>query len=87
MAENQTPVDLPQEVLQGIKDLQQRKRLLNEELASIGELRIIYKNREEQAQQYYNVNVDLEKALAKEIEEKLGRGRVDIEQGKFYPLA
>lgn len=80
-------INLPEDILQGIKDLQQRKNILNQELASIGELKIIYKNRQAQAQQYYNVNVDLEKALAKEIEEKLGRGKVDIEQGKFYPLA
>ena len=80
-----TSVDLDQDILAGIKDLQQRKMILNKELAAIGELKIIYKNREAQAQQYYNVNTDLEKAIAKEIEDKHGRGRVDIDQGKFFP--
>jgi hypothetical protein len=78
-------VELDQDILAGIKDLQQRKLILNKELAAIGELKIIYKNREAQAQQYYNVNTDLEKAIAKEIEEKHGRGQVDIDQGKFFP--
>lgn len=86
MTENLNAVDLPPGIIQAIKELQQRKKLLNEELASIGELRIIYKNREEQARQYYTSNIDLEKTLAKEIEQKLGRGRVDIDKGKFYPL-
>jgi hypothetical protein len=86
MAENQNAIDLPLEIVEGIKELQQRKKLLNNELASIGELRLVYKNREAQAQQYYTSNIDLEKTLAKEIEQKLGRGRVDIDKGKFYPL-
>lgn len=78
-------VELDQEIISGIKDLQQRKLILNNELAAIGELKLIYKNREAQAQQYYNVNMDLEKAIAKEIENKHGKGQVDIEQGKFFP--
>lgn len=82
---NLTPIDLTQETLQGIADLQQRKNILSRELAAIGELKIIYSNREDQAKQYFNVNIELEKAIAKEIEDQYGRGRVDLEQGKFYP--
>lgn len=78
-------INLDKDIISGIKDLQQRKTLLNKELAAIGELRIIYKNREAQAQQYFNVNMDLERAIAKEIEEKHGKGTVDIDQGLFFP--
>lgn len=80
-----TAVNLDESILTGLRDLQQRRSLLNKELAAIGELRIIYKNREAQAQQYFNVNKDLEKAIAKEIEDRYGRGNVDIDQGLFFP--
>lgn len=85
MAKKQTAIDLNQDILQGIADLQQRKKILTQELAAIGELKIIYSNREDQAKKYFNVNMELEKAIAKEIEDAYGRGRVDVEQGKFYP--
>lgn len=85
MAKKQTAIDLNQDILQGIADLQQRKKILTQELAAIGELKIIYSNREDQAKQYFNVNMELEKAIAKEIEDAYGRGRVDVVQGKFYP--
>ena len=85
MAKKQTSIDLDNEILQGIKDLQQRKLILTKELAAIGELKIIFKNREDQARQYFNVNMQLEQSISKEIENKYGRGRVDIDNGKFYP--
>ena len=85
MAKKQTAIDLNQDIVQGIADLQQRKKILTQELAAIGELKIIYSNREDQAKKYFNVNMELEKAIAKEIEDTYGRGRVDVDQGKFYP--
>lgn len=86
MEDKKTGIDLPQDILAQIKNLQQRKKALVDELASIGELRIIIQNREEQAKQFYNVNNELEKSIAKKIEETFGQGRVDIEQGLFYPI-
>ena len=85
MAVKQTEITLDQEIINGINDLQQRKSILTKELAAIGELKLIYKNREDLAHKYFNVNIELEKAIAKEIEDKYGRGRVDLQQGKFYP--
>jgi len=70
MAKKQTAIDLNQDIIQGIADLQQRKKILTQELAAIGELKIIYSNREDQAKKYFNVNMELEKAIAKEM----GRG-------------
>lgn len=86
METKQAEITLDKEILDGINDLQQRKSILTKELAAIGELKLIYKNREDLALKYFNVNIELEKAIAKEIEDKYGRGRVDLQQGKFYPI-
>ena len=76
---------LTEEELQGINDLQQRGLILKEELATLGQAKLNLKLREEQVEKYFLVNIDLEKAIAKELEEKYGKGNVNLETGTFTP--
>ena len=78
---------LTEEELQGINDLQQRGLILKEELATLGQAKLNLKLREEQVEKYFLVNIDLEKAIAKELEEKYGKGNVNLETGTFTPFS
>ena len=79
-------MQLTKEELQGIYDLQQRQALLKEELAALGQAKLNIKLREAQVEKYFSVNIDLEKAITKEIEEKYGKGNIDLETGEFTPF-
>ena len=79
-------MQLTKEELQGIYDLQQRQALLKEELAALGQAKLNIKLREAQVEKYFTVNIDLEKAITKEIEEKYGKGNIDLETGEFTPF-
>ena len=79
-------IKLSQEDLQGIFDLQQRQLALKEELAALGQARLNIKLRQVQAEKYFSVNMDLEKAIAKELEEKYGKGNINLETGTFTPV-
>lgn len=79
-------IKLTQEDLQGIFDLQQRQLALKEELAALGQARLNIKLRQVQVEKYFSVNMDLEKAIAKELEEKYGKGNINLETGTFTPV-
>lgn len=79
-------MQLTQEELQGIYDLKQRQAALKEELAALGQAKLNIKLREVQVEKYFSVNLDLERAIAKEIEEKYGKGNIDLETGTFTPI-
>lgn len=79
-------MQLTKEELQGIYDLQQRQALLKEELAALGQAKLNIKLRQVQVEKYFSVNIDLEKAITKEIEEKYGKGNIDLETGEFTPF-
>ena len=78
-------IKLTEEELQGINDLQQRGLILKEELAALGQAKLNIKLRQVQVEKYFSVNIDLEKAIAKELEEKYGKGNVNLETGTFTP--
>lgn len=80
-------IKLTEEELQGINDLQQRGLILKEELAALGQAKLNIKLRQIQVEKYFSVNIDLEKTIAKELEEKYGKGNVNLETGTFTPFS
>ena len=78
---------LTQQELQAIKGVQQRHLAVKEELSAIGQTKLNLKLRQVKLETFYSQTLDLEKQIAADIQEKYGKGNVDIESGEFTPIA
>ena len=76
---------LKKEELEAVKELQQRKLSVKNELASIGETKLNIKMREDKLETFYSQTVDMEKEVMGDIREKYGDGNIDLETGEFTP--
>ena len=78
-------VKLTEEELSQIKNLEQRNLALNNEIARVGLIKLSLQQSESTIESYYKENVQLEKQIAKALEDKYGPGRVDTATGEFIP--
>lgn len=78
-------IKLTEEELSQIKNLEQRNSALNNEIARVGLVKLSLKQSQDTIEAYYKENVQIEKQIAKTLEDKYGPGRVDTATGEFIP--
>lgn len=77
---------LTEEELQLIKDVQQRQQAVKEELSSIGLVKLNLKMRQYKLETFYSKTVEMESKIAADMQDKYGKGNIDIETGEFTPF-
>lgn len=81
-----TQIKLTEQELDNLKVLRNRKKAVKEELSEIGFLEIKVKNKKTSVEEFYNETIKLEAGVAKSLEDKYGKGSIDIESGTFTPI-
>jgi len=77
---------LSQEELQQIEDIQKRMQAVQTELGQLGLAELDLKNRRTNVENYLADTQGMEANLVKELEEKYGKGSIDLQNGEFIPL-
>lgn len=77
---------LTEEEINQLTTVQNRREATKKELSDIGFLRLKLKRKEDRIEDFNNDTIEMEKQIAKNLEEKYGRGSVDIESGTFTPF-
>jgi hypothetical protein len=78
-------IDLDKEDLTNLEVLKNRGRFLLDELGQISLLEITLEERKESAKAFRLKTKEMEKELAEFLENKYGKGNVDLDTGKFTP--
>lgn len=76
---------LSQEELQQIQDIQTRMQAVKTELGQLALAEIDLKNRRVNVENYLTETQELESNLVKVLEDKYGKGSIDIQNGEFIP--
>lgn len=84
--ETQAPITITQDEIQRILDVDQRWKAIVQELGNIGLAEMQLKDRRESIERFTQETKDLENKAAKILEDKYGKGTVDIKTGVFTPL-
>ena len=79
-------VKLTEEEINNLTIVQNRRKAVSKELSDIGFLRLKLKRKEDKVEEFNNKTIKMEADLAKNLEDKYGRGSVDIESGTFTPF-
>ena len=79
-------IKLEEKELENLKTLQLRSRALIQELGSISLAEINLEERREAAENFLKESRQLEAGLAKALEEKYGKGNIDVTTGEFTPI-
>jgi len=76
---------LLQEEIQQIQDVQNRMQAVKTELGQLALAKIDLKNRKTNVENYLVETQEIEATLVKELEDKYGRGSIDLQKGEFVP--
>lgn len=76
---------LLQEEMQQIEDIQKKMQIIKAEFGQLSLAKIDLKNRKTTLENYLVDTQESEKKLAKELEEKYGKGSIDLQEGIFIP--
>ena len=76
---------LSKKELEQIKDIQNRMQAVNTELGQLSLAEIDLKDRRVNVENYLNETKDLENKLIKDLEDKYGRGSIDLAREEFIP--
>ena len=79
-------VKLTEEEINNLTIVQNRRKAVSKELSDIGFLRLKLKRKEDKVEDFNNQTIKMESEIAKNLEDKYGRGSVDIESGTFTPF-
>jgi hypothetical protein len=79
-------VKLTEEEIKDLETATNRVNALRKELADISMIKLNLELREDQAKKFHQESIEFEQTLAKNLEEKYGKGTVDIDKGIFMPL-
>jgi hypothetical protein len=79
-------IKLTEQELKAIEDIKLRKKAIKEEIADIGLSKIKLKIRKEKLEEFYTKTLTNETQIAKGLEEKYGKGSVNIQSGTFTPI-
>lgn len=79
-------VKLTEEEIGEVENVGKRSQALRNELGDIAIIKLNLKTREEQAAAFHNESIQLERDLAKKLEDKYGKGTIDISTGTFTPI-
>lgn len=74
---------LSQQELESIKEIQQRGQAYQNELGRLEGLKLDIKKRKQEIIQYNEETVKLEQQLVDQLEEKYGKGSINLENGEF----
>lgn len=85
MAEQQV-IPVTDQDVENLQIIKKRREVLVQEAGAIEMLRLNIKKREQKALQFDLETENMEMALAKELEEKYGKGHIDIEKKVFIPI-
>lgn len=77
---------LTQEELQQITDIQNKYQAVSQELANIEFQKIALKARRQVAEDFLTQLQQEEKQVADSIQEKYGKGTLDVNTGEFIPM-
>jgi len=76
---------LSQEEIQQIQDVQNRMQAVKTELGQLALAKIDLKNRKINVENYLVETQEMEAKLVKDLEDKYGRGSIDLQKGEFVP--
>lgn len=76
---------LSKKELEKIQEIQTRTEAVKTELGQLGLAEIDLKNRRTNVESYLTETQDLESKLVKELEDKYGKGSIDLNNGEFIP--
>lgn len=76
---------LTREELEKLQEIQQKNSALVQELGQIGLAQINLDKRQENAEAYLDELRKDESSFAKELEDKYGKGSIDLQKGEFIP--
>jgi hypothetical protein len=76
---------LLQEEMQQIEDIQKKMQIIKAEFGQLSLAKIDLKNRKTALENYLIDTQESEKKLVKELEEKYGKGSIDLQEGIFIP--
>lgn len=76
---------LLQEEIQQIEDIQKRMQAVKTELGQLALAKIDLKNRKTNVENYLVETQEMEAKLVKDLEDKYGRGSIDLQKGEFVP--
>ena len=76
---------LSKEELGKIEEIQKRVQAVKAELGNVGLAEIDLKTRKANIEQYLTETQEQESAVVKELEEKYGKGSIDLQNGEFIP--
>ena len=85
MAEQQA-IPVTDQDVENLQIIKKRREVLVQEAGAIEMLRLNVKKREQKALQFDLETENMEIALAKELEERYGKGHIDIEKKVFIPI-
>jgi len=76
---------LSKEELGQIEEIQKRVQAVKVELGNVGLAEIDLKTRKANIEQYLTETQEQEASVVKELEEKYGKGSIDLQNGEFIP--
>jgi hypothetical protein len=76
---------LSKEELGKIEEIQKRVQAVKVELGNVGLAEIDLKTRKANIEQYLTETQEQEATVVKELEEKYGKGSIDLQNGEFIP--
>lgn len=85
MSTEQKQIKLEDQEVENLLLIQKRKAVLREELAHIGLLKLSIEEREEKAKLFRLETLKGEAETGKTLQEKYGKGKLDLDQKLFIP--
>lgn len=79
-------IQLTQEELNNLNIIKQRTDFILKEFGQISLIKLTIEERESQAKEFLNKTKDMEKQVSVYLEQKYGKGSVDLDKGEFKPL-
>jgi hypothetical protein len=76
---------LTQEELEQIEGIQKRMQAVKTELGQLGLAELDLKNRRTNIESYLSATQEIESQLVKDLEDKYGKGSIDLQNGEFIP--
>ena len=76
---------LTQEELEQIEGIQKRMQAVKTELGQLGLAELDLKNRRTNVESYLSETQEIEGQLVKDLEDKYGKGSIDLQNGEFIP--
>ena len=77
---------LSKEELTQIEEIQTRTQAVKTELGQLGLAEIDLKNRRTNVENYLVETQELETKIVKDLEDKYGKGSIDLQNGEFIPV-